>query len=349
MSFFIFSVLLINPQIFHLAQDCAIDATRGNCINFRFCNRIVDLIIQNQQRKDDVTESYIKRSICGYDGADPKVCCVSLIFVETGTSVAVHSASTIVQPQTGPFIFSSIVTSSSTNQPASNNPVTSTSTTQGQTNPLIFTSVGGSTSTQNNFPSTLVPPTSLGSAVISLPTYDANKCGVSLAVRSRIVGGITAPRGGYPWLAALGYQTPALRFLCGGTLITQRHVVSAAHCIIDGLSFVRLGAYDITSNTEGAIDVPIEWKSVHEGYDPKFISNDISMLRLNRIVNYTNLIKPICLPLTEALINRDYTGTTPYVVSKNFSEALPALFHNSLFRRVGVQQVFVVQDQRFFR
>lgn len=132
--------------------------------------------------------------------------------------------------------------------------------------------------------------------------------------------GVNAPRGGYPWLAALGFQTPTIRFLCGGTLITQKHVVSAAHCILDSLTLVRLGAYDITSNSEGAIDINIEYKVVHESYDPKFITNDISMLRLQRVVNITNLIKPICIPLTSEMINRDYTGTSPFVVmNKKFS------------------------------
>ena len=247
------------------------------------------------------------------------MCCPALIFANTGTSTAVISSSTNGQTQPGPFIFSSIVTSPSTSQstnpiqPISSNTNTlPTSTTQGQSNP-VFSSIGGSTPTQTTFPSTA--PSTVGSASISLPTYDADKCGVSNAVRSRIVGGNNAPRGGYPWLAALGYQTPTVRFLCGGSLITQKHVVSAAHCVIDGLSFVRLGAYEITSSTEGSIDVTIETKSIHESYDPKFISNDISMLKLNRVVNFTNLIKPICLPLTEALINRDYTGSTPFVVS----------------------------------
>lgn len=225
------------------------------------------------------------------------------------------------QPQPGPFVFSSIVTSSWTStstQPFSSlqpTPNTSpTSTTQLASNsPVVFSTIPSSTSTQTTFPSTSVPLTTVGSSG-ALPTYDTDKCGVSSAVRSRIVGGTNAPRGGYPWLAALGYQTPAVRFLCGGSLITQRHVVSAAHCVVDGLAFVRLGAYDITSNTEGAVDVLIETKFIHESYDPKFITNDISMLKLNRNVNYTNLIKPICLPLTDALINRDYTGSTPFVV-----------------------------------
>lgn len=92
--------------------------------------------------------------------------------------------------------------------------------------------------------------------------------------------------------------------------------MSAAHCVLDSLTLVRLGAYDITSNTEGAIDINIDMKVTHESYDPKFITNDISMLRLQRIVNITNLIRPICIPLTDALINRDYTGALPYVVIK---------------------------------
>lgn len=127
--------------------------------------------------------------------------------------------------------------------------------------------------------------------------------------------GSTAPRGAYPWLAALGYQVPNIRFLCGGTLITQKHVISAAHCIIDGLTLVRLGAWNITAPNavDGSIDINIEYKVIHESYDPKFITNDISMLRLASIVNITTTIRPVCLPITDSLTARDYTGTSPWV------------------------------------
>jgi Trypsin len=85
--------------------------------------------------------------------------------------------------------------------------------------------------------------------------------------------------------------------------------------MIDGLTLVRLGSYNISSSNEGAIDVNVEWRSTHENYDPKYIANDIAMLRLASVVPITNLIRPICIPMTEALINRDYTGQLPYVVS----------------------------------
>ncbi|CRK92496.1 CLUMA_CG006050, isoform A, partial [Clunio marinus] len=156
-------------------------------------------------------------------------------------------------------------------------------------------------------------PIDSGPIINRLPTITEDKCGISDSIRSRIVGGSDAPRGAYPWLAALGYKTPTLRFLCGGSLITQKHVLSAAHCILDNLIKVRLGAHDINSTTEGSIDVGIEKTFVHKDYDSKFIMNDISMLRLDRIIKITNSIKPICIPLTDSLITRNYTGSRAWV------------------------------------
>lgn len=72
----------------------------------------------------------------------------------------------------------------------------------------------------------LLPPSAPG----SLPTNDRDKCGMTNATKTRVVGGVNAQLGSYPWLAALGYRSTIIRYLCGGTLITQKHVLTAAHC-----------------------------------------------------------------------------------------------------------------------
>lgn len=155
----------------------------------------------------------------------------------------------------------------------------------------------------------------------SLPTNPVDMCGMSNASHSRVVGGAEAQRGAWPWIAALGYRannfdlTAGPRFLCGGTLITTRHVLSSAHCIQNLLYFVRLGEHDITSNNDGAnpVDIYVEKTFIHEQYNDKTIQHDIALIRLQQDAPLSDAIKLICLPVEQAIRSFDLTYYSPFV------------------------------------
>lgn len=155
---------------------------------------------------------------------------------------------------------------------------------------------------------------------VGLP--DMSKCGTSLAEVEdrRVVGGYPAELGAWPWLVALGYKSSpstSVKFLCGSALITRRHVVTAGHCVHGrkDLYVARFGELDLNREDDGAapIDILIQDRKVHEGYNPTTFTNDIAILKLQNDVTFTNLIQPICLPLPPDIRSRDFVRNYPFI------------------------------------
>lgn len=60
------------------------------------------------------------------------------------------------------------------------------------------------------------------------------QCGVAKNVKyTKVVGGVDANPGSMPWMTLIGYtdQLGDIGWKCGGSLISSRHVLTAAHCI----------------------------------------------------------------------------------------------------------------------
>merc|ERR1719266_1587078 len=112
---------------------------------------------------------------------------------------------------------------------------------------------------------------------------------------TRIVGGYEAVPHSFPWMAALFVDE---QWFCGGTLISDEWVLTAAHCA-NGASSMRimLGAHNVREDTEeGRIEVVTTDFFTHPGWSQFNLHNDLALVHLPYALNFTENIRPVCLP-----------------------------------------------------
>jgi hypothetical protein len=108
---------------------------------------------------------------------------------------------------------------------------------------------------------------------------------------SKIVGGTNADISDFPW--QVYYRSG--NFLCGGSIISDGWVVTAAHCTFntDGSSIpasrmtVKVGATSPSLSTQGQT-YTISQAIVHAGYNDQTFLNDIALLKVNGPINFPN-------------------------------------------------------------
>jgi len=123
-----------------------------------------------------------------------------------------------------------------------------------------------------------------------------------------IVGGTAASDREFPHMALIGYGNFKV-WLCGGSLISERFILSAAHCSSLGsfgkAMWAQLG--DVFVTPQGGTGTPLVERIVqritHPAYDQKTSKNDIALFRLADKVTFNPNIRPICLH-TSTAINR---------------------------------------------
>ncbi|KAF5274825.1 hypothetical protein FQR65_LT00408 [Abscondita terminalis] len=137
-------------------------------------------------------------------------------------------------------------------------------------------------------------------------------CGRRPLLKSgRIVGGKGAAFGQFPWQVLVRESTWLGLFTknkCGGVLISNRFVMTAAHCQPGFLaSLVAVfGEHDISGERESKRSLSRNVKKVivHRKYDAATFENDLALLELEHPVQFDEHIVPICLPRED----EDFTG-----------------------------------------
>ena len=120
-------------------------------------------------------------------------------------------------------------------------------------------------------------------------------CGIPHKAQ-RIIGGTETGVNEYPWQVGLLAGNKRHPF-CGGSIITNQHILTAAHCLkkrtVSDIS-VLLGEHDTTDSDP--LIVPVIQISNHPNFDRIKLNYDFAILTLERKITFSSTKSPVCLP-----------------------------------------------------
>ncbi|XP_066486426.1 serine protease 33-like [Tiliqua scincoides] len=122
-------------------------------------------------------------------------------------------------------------------------------------------------------------------------------CGQPKLSSPRVVGGQNSEPGEWPWQVSI--RVNGLHE-CGGSLISPQWVVTAAHCFTNSqdvlLYRIHLGEYDLPKPAPTMVSSAISKIIIHPYYAGTALSADIALVQLQKPVQFSQTILPVCLP-----------------------------------------------------
>ena len=132
-----------------------------------------------------------------------------------------------------------------------------------------------------------------------------------------IVGGINAQPNTWPWVVSVYERAnprAAPRFICGGAIINERYILSAAHCFVrsDGQKVranqfvVKVGGHRLSDRNIPFLEIQDIF--VHKNYQTVQHYNDIALMKVKTRIEFLPTVGPICLPKGRAFLRETFVG-----------------------------------------
>jgi secreted trypsin-like serine protease len=138
--------------------------------------------------------------------------------------------------------------------------------------------------------------------VISFLTLGlALDCGIPTIPASfgaRIINGEEAKPNSWPWMVYLLTRISNSTSMCGGSIIDQNTILTAAHCVDMASNSSQVSVYVGLHDLFKINQTNIPWLSIHihPEYNNETLENDVAIIKLKNALTFSDRMSPVCLP-----------------------------------------------------
>lgn len=150
-------------------------------------------------------------------------------------------------------------------------------------------------------------------AVVTAATrviWDKLPCG-GTTPQPRIINGLRVPIHRYPWIVLVQARDDRVKLtgICGGALVSHKHVITAGHCLfLQGKRAPKLTVLYGHATLALARRVSVTRTTLHPDYYDRTLKNDIALIELSRDLAFSENVQPVCLPDHDFPPLPTYTG-----------------------------------------
>ena len=157
--------------------------------------------------------------------------------------------------------------------------------------------------------------------------------GVKADGEAKITGGTNADISSFPWMVFI----EAGDFTCGGSIIDDQWILTAAHCTRDDYN-VRIPAssFDVVVGANNPRN-PLQGKTykvseviAHESFDISTLENDIALLRLTLPVDFPNAVPIKLIASLDVAAGATAPGVMSWVTGYGITSVDPVIYPSTL-------------------